>query len=183
MLGLRVHLDGPQNGTERAAIHRVGGEGANRLSAGRPAVTHGNARDARAAVVVLFISVDFRRAFRRMSLQFGIAGRRLLCAPVRHTSCSPQVVTHAPRQTVNTSQADPRRRPTTARSGPMRGDVTLPIQCPTCEGLITLHFDAWKHHAHPVPPQDWNCPHCRGRHSGAFSGTLTKVTRRHTTSP
>ena len=57
--------------------------------------------------------------------------------------------------------------------------VRLPIQCASCGGLITLHFDSWRYRGHQVPRQNWKCPHCRGHHCGAFSGTLRKITRGH----
>ena len=57
--------------------------------------------------------------------------------------------------------------------------VTLPIQCATCHGAVTLQLAAWPPDQ-PIPQtQAWVCPYCFSKNEGGFPGRLAWVTRRY----
>ena len=60
--------------------------------------------------------------------------------------------------------------------------VTLPAECATCGGWVTLLLTVWTA-AEPARTQTWKCPHCHDPNRAQLPGKVASVLPRHRDSP
>ena len=60
--------------------------------------------------------------------------------------------------------------------------VTLPAECATCGGMVTLFLTVWSS-ADPTRTQMWKCPHCHEANSAELPGKIGSILARQRDSP